>query len=37
MLREPGYRAAVRGLADEIAAMPAPGETVAKLEQLAAR
>jgi UDP:flavonoid glycosyltransferase YjiC (YdhE family) len=36
LLSEPGYRDAARGLAVEIAAMPAPAETVPKLEQQAA-
>jgi UDP:flavonoid glycosyltransferase YjiC (YdhE family) len=36
LLSEPEYRDAARGLAGEIAAMPAPAETVPKLEQLAA-
>jgi UDP:flavonoid glycosyltransferase YjiC (YdhE family) len=37
LLSEPGYRQAAGRLADEIAAMPAPAETVPKLEQLAIR
>jgi UDP:flavonoid glycosyltransferase YjiC (YdhE family) len=36
LLGEPGYREAARRLADEIAAMPTPAETVPKLERLAA-
>jgi UDP:flavonoid glycosyltransferase YjiC (YdhE family) len=36
LLSEPGYREAATRLADEIAAMPAPAETVPKLERLAA-
>jgi UDP:flavonoid glycosyltransferase YjiC (YdhE family) len=35
LLIEPGYREAAGRLADEIATMPAPTATVAKLEQLA--
>jgi UDP:flavonoid glycosyltransferase YjiC (YdhE family) len=37
LLGDPVYRAAARGIAGEIAAMPAPAQTVSKLEQLAAR
>jgi calicheamicin 3'-O-methyl-rhamnosyltransferase len=36
LLSEAGYRDAARGLALEIAAMPAPSDTVPKLERLAA-
>ena len=36
LLSEPRYRDAARSLALEIAAMPAPAETVPKLERLAA-
>ena len=35
LLSEPGYRDAAHGIAKEIAAMPAPAETVPKLERLA--
>jgi UDP:flavonoid glycosyltransferase YjiC (YdhE family) len=35
LLDEPGYRRAASGLADEIAAMPSPAETVRTLERLA--
>jgi UDP:flavonoid glycosyltransferase YjiC (YdhE family) len=37
LLGEPAYRDAAAGLAAEIAAMPAPADTVPKLERLAAR
>jgi UDP:flavonoid glycosyltransferase YjiC (YdhE family) len=36
LLSEPGYRDAAGRLADDIAAMPSPAETVPKLERLAA-
>lgn len=35
LLSERGYRDAAHGIAEEIAAMPAPAETVPKLERLA--
>ena len=35
LLEEPGYRRAAGRLADEIAAMPSPAETVPALERLA--
>jgi UDP:flavonoid glycosyltransferase YjiC (YdhE family) len=35
LLAEPGYRRAAGGLAEEIAAMPSPAETVPTLERLA--
>ena len=37
LLSEPDYRDAAHGIAQEIAAMPAPAETVPKLERLAAK
>lgn len=37
LLSDPGYRAAARGIATEIAAMPVPAQTVSKLARLTAK